>query len=118
MMVILSSSHHSHDPQAVNLSTTAAGINPRSILLGSTLNRGTNFYQNRQFLRQKWTEIRFSSNLNKWIIIVGPAIVRVQGLDVKIGVFFTTLNLPTRKKLRVTPHFMDIDKRYRMRGHT
>ena len=34
-------------------------------LLGSTLNRDTNFYENRHFLRQKWTEIRFWSGLNK-----------------------------------------------------
>ena len=26
-------------------------------ILGSTLNRDTNFYQNRHFLRQKWTSI-------------------------------------------------------------
>ena len=28
-------------------------------ILGSTLNMGSDLYQNRHFLRQKWTEIRF-----------------------------------------------------------
>ena len=37
----------------------------------------SNFYQNRHFLRQKWTEIRFWFNLNKWIIMVGSPIFSV-----------------------------------------
>ena len=47
------------------------------VALGSTLNMGSDHYQNRHFLRQKWTEIRFWLHPNKWIIMVRSPIFSV-----------------------------------------